>query len=128
LIEDVQFLNIIKHNYSYDPTQKKWFFSFEHISKLIGEKFFENKPKVDLKVGIKISYFIKENIYENNLNLFLKKSIQLFEYADEINDYSLFKKLNEVIKQVKIQFKFKNKFKSFQICFKPRNSSIRFYK
>ena len=59
LVEDVQFLNIIKHNYSYDPTQKKWYFSFEHISKLIGEKFFENKPKVDLKVGIKISYFIK---------------------------------------------------------------------
>ena len=41
--EDLKLLNIIKHNYSYDLKQKKWFFNFEHISKLIGEKFFESR-------------------------------------------------------------------------------------
>jgi hypothetical protein len=73
--EDIELLKIIKHNYSYDKESKKWFFKFEKISNLICDTFFKNKPKCNLK------------------------TIQLFEYADEINDYSLFNKLNEVIPQ-----------------------------
>ena len=59
LFEDIQLLNIIKHNYSYDSKQKKWFFNFGNISKLIGEKFFEGKPKSDPKVKICPQNFIK---------------------------------------------------------------------
>ena len=55
--EDLKLLNIIKHNYSYDLKQKKWFFNFEHISKLIGEKFFESKFKCDLQVNYFMIFF-----------------------------------------------------------------------
>lgn len=72
---DSDFLRILKSNFIYDSKESRYWFEFENINDRIIDRYLKNKP-----------YF---NI-----------DIPVFSYSDELNDFSLFKKLDSVIEQV----------------------------
>jgi hypothetical protein len=72
---------IILSNFMYDSKNLRFLFKFANIEYQIVDRYLRTKPDIDLN------------------------SIPIFEYSDEINDVSIFIKLNEVVKQNQADFK-----------------------
>jgi hypothetical protein len=69
-------LPIVKSNFSYNAIDSTCKFRYQSITDKIVDRYFQTKAFINLK------------------------TIPLYEYADEINDFTLFSKLNEIIQQV----------------------------
>jgi hypothetical protein len=95
--EETQLINIIKSNYTYDSKESKLNFNFENITNLIIQKILRDKPLIDVKVNKNQSLRRLFGFFNDFFNF---KAFKFYEYADEINDFDLFNKISDTIKQV----------------------------
>lgn len=90
--ENNDLLRIIQTNFTFESEKEKKIFRFDCITDQISDRYFQSKPVISI-----------ENMF-------------LFEYADEINDNTVFAKLSDIIAQenlelsvqVEVFFDFKN--------------------
>jgi hypothetical protein len=66
---------IVQANFTYDPKQLRCIFRYDNIENQIIDRYVRTKPLINLE------------------------TLPMFEYSDEINDYSIFERLDFVVKQ-----------------------------